>query len=89
MAPIYPHHDIEKYKRHCALESAAYIKHFEPKKQSTTQIYNMLLLIITPLNKEKKEKKEKQALSNSSRPIRADLLLIGAIFKIQDRKLNY
>lgn len=25
-------HEIEKYKRHCALESAAYIKHVEPKK---------------------------------------------------------
>lgn len=32
MAPIYPRHDIEKYKRHCALEFAAYIKHFEQKK---------------------------------------------------------
>ncbi len=42
MAPIEYCHDIEKYKRHCALESAAYRKHFEPKKQSTTQIYNVI-----------------------------------------------
>lgn len=39
MAPISPCHDIEKYKRHCAFESAAYIKHLKTTTEEEEEVH--------------------------------------------------
>lgn len=80
MAPIYPRHGIEKYKRHCALESAAYRKHFEPKNGPLLDLQHVINN--NPLQK------KKQAPSNSKSPTSADLLLIEGLFLKKNRTEN-
>lgn len=55
MAPIYPCHDIEKYKRHCAFESAAYIKHFKTTTEEEDH-YSDLQHVVRRQPPEKKSK---------------------------------
>ena len=60
MAPIQSCLDIEKYKRHCAFESAAYRKHLKPRNSPTTQVKNNV-----NNNDPQKKKKKQPALSIS------------------------